>query len=256
MSGSYRQKKVAFTHGLLSLVLALGACGEPACPTGYARIPADGNYIKADECLARHEMRQINGLPEPIDAGERWKLPHDNARKACADIGYSLPSNDLWQAMARNAELVETNWQDGRILPSVTLSNGEILYHVGDSGWEQIGSTLTVNPQINGLKIEQLADAVQPALFSVGSGTKRTAKGQFGPSRTYSGNPGLGIATTYRNIYIMRGGDDQEPGLFGIAMNHGADGYGDDIAFRCACPLTKCKARARRASVPRNAPDR
>jgi hypothetical protein len=71
---------------------------------------------------------------------------------------------------------------------------------------------------------------------------KRTIKEQFGPAGSYK-NAGLGIAV-FRSKYIMRGGDDQDPGIFGFATNHGPDpeDNADDVGFRCACAWSECKS--------------
>ena len=200
--------------------LILSACKPiTECPKGFALIPADDIYLKQPQCMAQFEMREINGKPVSTKDGKRWKLSHTFAKIACEESSLKLISNDAWQAMARNAEKVQENWEKGKIKTSVTLSNNEKLYNVGDGGWEQIETLLSNDMNINKLKIEQL---------------RGVAKEIFGPKGIYT-DAGLGITTTYKHPYIMRGGDDQDPGLFGVAFNHGSKAMVDDIGFRCVC---------------------
>lgn len=188
-------------------------------------------------------MRNVEGKPYSTPQRGPWHLAHNPAKAACQKIGRDLPTNDLWQALVRNAEKQPVNWESGHMNPDVTLSNGATFYHVGDWVWEQVEFRLNKDPHINGLKIEKLPDkqGIFCRIFGFGC---QTPKDLFGPAGTYK-NAGLGVATTYYkgNPYIMRGGDDQDPGLFGVAMNHGpdADSNGDDVGFRCACPSASCK---------------
>lgn len=118
--------------------------GLPAksCPEGYVMVPASnisglGNpSAKAghpdwwldtskDFCVMKYPAKNVGGVAKSVPEQLPWvKIPRGiteadagSALKACKDIGvsYRLISNTQWQAVARNAENVASNWSGGAV---------------------------------------------------------------------------------------------------------------------------------------------
>ncbi len=221
-----------------------------ACPSGYARIPPDPVYKTERHCIAMYEMKNINNKPVSSPEGTVWNLAHYGAKEKCEELGHALPSNDLWQSMARNAEKIPENWTGGevgkgRMKTTVKIRNsiGEVtLYNVGDSVWEHVDGRIKKPLKKETTTIEELSPDLKEKKIKIEGYGKRRISEHFSPEGTYD-SAGLGIAV-FRSKYIMRGGDDQDPGIFGFATNHGPDPEhdADDVGFRCACRWEDCRS--------------
>jgi hypothetical protein len=132
------------------------------CPTNYVKIPAydansDGDlvdeYDTAEFCVMKYEAKvfnvtdnvavdngsaSLNGAktyrPDSRPDGTPWvniqrgtdgTIPN-SAWKGCKDLGayYDLLTNAQWQAIARNAETVSSNWSNGNSSASDSLNRG------------------------------------------------------------------------------------------------------------------------------------
>lgn len=243
------------------IALAAFALSLPAyagCPTGYVEVLKEvqggTTYLTQNYCVSRYEMRQGgDGKPLSTSTGEPWHLSNTASQAACESVaaGYNLPSNDVWQTISRQAEGVASNWSGGitgrgQLSTDVTLPNGAVLYDTGDGVWEHVGSgTISANPNILGMHIEQVNPVTNTTYTTVGGSASRKPKEQFGPAypsyndTTYAARLGI-VTTSYVGSTIMRGGDDSDPGLFGLALNHSANDGGGDVGFRCACSWYWC----------------
>lgn len=217
-----------------------------SCPQNYALIAPLAPYTTSHFLISQYEMRQgVNNLPEPTITGIPWHLPRNQAEASCQSIGMRLPTNAEWQTMARQAEYVAANWTGGQpgagfLKADITyLPNGSVLFNLGDSVWEQVAGDLTGETG-NGGPIYLVNGITNPATVTVG-GVSNSVKYHFGPQDgyvTYPYNPGLGILTNRYSQSIMRGGDDEEPGFFGTAVNHGPTDMSNDIGFRCVTSIS------------------
>ena len=101
------------------------------CPSNYIPVPALQGYSNAF-CIAKYEMRlgatasdppvsQATGVPSTIDQAD--------AIGQCQSLGtgYDLLNNDEWQVVARNIELVSSNWANDEIGNAGGLSQGFIF---------------------------------------------------------------------------------------------------------------------------------
>ncbi|WP_415063957.1 Ig-like domain-containing protein [Bdellovibrio sp.] len=103
------------------------------CPTNYILVPALAGYTTQDFCVAKYEMKDIGGVATSQAAFPPWEnIPRGSlpttvggAWKACRDLGanYDLISNAQWQTIARNIEMVPSNWSSG-IVGTGSLNRG------------------------------------------------------------------------------------------------------------------------------------
>lgn len=215
-------------------------------------VPKDGTYTKKNYCLSAYEMREVNGRAVSTNQGKPWTLSHTDAKAQCKKQGYILPHNDLWQAMGRNAERIGENWTGGfpgqgelhQDVKIQTSGGFATLFDVGGSMWEHVDGNLSGDPGVQKMRVQDMG---QGNMIRIGWSPRRNAKAHFGPAMEI--HPGqadmkLGFISGYdpRSKTIMRGGDSgdpldgghYDPGLFGVAMNHGPDDWADDSGFRCA----------------------
>ena len=89
------------------------------CPSNFVAVPALTGYTTDGFCVAKYEMKQddSNGAVSQAD-----DLPWSNIFKADAILGcttlgsgYDLITNDEWQTLARNIELVASNWNGNTV---------------------------------------------------------------------------------------------------------------------------------------------
>jgi hypothetical protein len=153
----------------------------------------------------------------------------------------SLPVNALWQSMARQAEVVDENWTGGTVgfgeLKTDLKINGATFYDVGDLHWEHVQGQ---SPEdFSAGYTYQLIDDDFTYMVNGLNGNHKFHFGHSAPHGTYGNNQSLGTNTNRYSSKIMRGGDDDEPGVFGAAMNHNGEAA-SDVSFRCACPKAYC----------------
>jgi hypothetical protein len=108
------------------------------CPQNYVDVPADPNFGTSDFCIAKFEMKNLNGSPESQAADLPWSgVTRDQAAAACASKGarYSLPDNNHWMTVARNIESVSWNWGGDLSLQEYGPSRG-VSNNTGTTGIE------------------------------------------------------------------------------------------------------------------------
>ena len=87
------------------------------CPSDFVPVPGLKNYTAEGFCVAKYEMKD-NGSNEAVSQVDDipWvDISKSDAKDKCVALGagYDLITNDEWQTLARNIELVESNWQKG-----------------------------------------------------------------------------------------------------------------------------------------------
>jgi len=87
------------------------------CPTGYINVPANSELeMLNDFCVAKFEMKKNRGFISSI-ASEfpEVNINRDDAKAQCKFLGpsYALITNQEWMTIARNIELVGSNWSSG-----------------------------------------------------------------------------------------------------------------------------------------------
>lgn len=97
------------------------------CPQGFVSVPLLEGYTTHSFCVAKYEIK-IDDSDHFVSQAEGAPYVHVNRNKAianCASMGegYDLITNDEWQAIARNIEQVDSNWQQG-IVGSGVLNKG------------------------------------------------------------------------------------------------------------------------------------
>ena len=124
---------INYSHCVLCVFLStFVACGPKGnfflpsfgCPDNYVRVPALSGYTDEDFCVSKYEMKDGGGgVPASTPDGNHYlNMSKNNILNLCAGIGpeYDLMTNDQWQTLARNIELVPKNWSSG------TVGQGEI----------------------------------------------------------------------------------------------------------------------------------
>ena len=112
------------------------ACEQSDCPLNFVLIPNLADYADTDFCVAKYEMKNDgSGKAVSKPQGKPWVLiTRSDAITKCTSRGshYDLMTNDEWQVVARNIELVGSNWSGG------TVGSGEI--NQGNNDYNNIGA--------------------------------------------------------------------------------------------------------------------
>ncbi|MBX3017235.1 MAG: hypothetical protein KF767_05055 [Bdellovibrionaceae bacterium] len=180
------------------------------CPTGYVLIPGNGTYGTSNFCMMQFEAKNVSGVATSQASVSPWhSISHYDARRRCQALGtgYDLPSNNHWQTMARNVELVAANWSSGTVgsgclyignagVSGVCSYNGTGApnYETGTSGTNRARARLRLS---NGQEIwdvsanvaEHIAGVYDANTSFVGGNVVNIDaphKSVFGPSGTYS----------------------------------------------------------------------
>jgi len=98
------------------------------CPANFVAVPSLQDYTTNSFCVMKYEAKN-DGSGNAIS--QAASLPYtsinrDNSITKCTDIGsgYDLITNDEWQSIARNIELVGSNWANGSVGGTEGLSTG------------------------------------------------------------------------------------------------------------------------------------
>lgn len=90
-----------------------------SCATGYVAVPPLEGYTDKAFCVMKYEAKEdTGGVPESVATGTPWvSIDQATAKSECNSVGtgYDLISNDEWQTLARNLELVAANWSGGTV---------------------------------------------------------------------------------------------------------------------------------------------
>jgi hypothetical protein len=221
---------------ILMLMLA-PAVNAAACKPGFVKVPALTGYTGQPYCvMARELANPATGLP--------WNfVSFTKLQSVCAVLSPNseLPTNTMWQGIARKAASLHANWTSGivgvgQLKTDITIPDGEggesTLYDFGDGHWEWVRGQAI---QIASGFIHSLTTG--GTLYTI-NGVTLTREGHYGDAaHCYSGTQ-CGVTTNQAASGIARGGDDDEPGFFGVASNHDPNyspGY-SDFSGRCAYP--------------------
>jgi hypothetical protein len=103
-----------------------GAHGQ--CPLGYLYVPRNPDYVRSSFCVMKYEARESpsGSVAISIPSDLPWRdLNRASAIAGCQANGplYDLVTNDEWQTIARNIELVAQNWREG-VAGGVASGNG------------------------------------------------------------------------------------------------------------------------------------
>ena len=103
------------------------------CPTNYSLVPGDPLYAPQDFCIAQFEARATASLITPTGVVIGNVLRDDaNAQCMALGAGYSLPSNEQWQMVARDIELTTENWSGWQMTAPSALNVGNYDIEQGD----------------------------------------------------------------------------------------------------------------------------
>ena len=202
------------------------------CPTDkgvYIHIPGNADYEDADFCVAKYEMKDVAGTAtSQVALTPSVSINKADAISECTELGtgYNLISNTQWQTIARNIELVPSNWENGVIgqdklntghsdnnptsicdasvvnvttncstldtdfkqKRTHTLSNLEVIWDFSGNvnEWVKDDNSAGVQYHTGSINIYALTSTSPTATGSLDDGVNRAAKGQFGPTGDYS----------------------------------------------------------------------
>ena len=108
------------------------------CPEDFVGVPSLTGYTTNSFCVMKYEAKNAGAAttgdatddtPVSQAAGTPWvSINRDSSITKCTDIDsngkYDLITNDEWQSVARNIELVGSNWANGSVGNAGGLSTG------------------------------------------------------------------------------------------------------------------------------------
>ena len=108
---------------------AVGSVGNDfICPSNFVAVPSLRGYTSHSFCIAKYEIKRNhqNELVFQPEGSPVMDISRNKAINKCQNRGarYDLVTNDEWQSMVRNIELVPANWFDGVIGSSLGLNQG------------------------------------------------------------------------------------------------------------------------------------
>ena len=105
------------------------------CPENFIAVPPLEGYTTNPFCVAKYEMKKDSNNAVSQPAGSPWaSITRDDSIKKCEGMGagYDLITNDEWQTLARNIELIDSNWAGGTV--------GSVAINVGHSEYPPSGN--------------------------------------------------------------------------------------------------------------------
>ena len=102
------------------------------CPANFVGVPSLTGYTTHSFCVMKYEAKK-NSSNNAISqaAGKPYRdINRDESITKCQNMGtgYDLITNDEWQSIARNIELVGSNWKNGTVRNQGGLSVGHSDY--------------------------------------------------------------------------------------------------------------------------------
>ena len=108
------------------------------CPANFVGVPSLTGYTTNSFCVMKYEAKNAGAAttsdttddtPVSQAAGTPWRnINRDDSITECTNIDsngkYDLITNDEWQSIARNIELVGSNWKNGTVGDTGGLSTG------------------------------------------------------------------------------------------------------------------------------------
>ena len=100
---------------------------EMGCPENFVLVPALEGYTAKDFCIMKYEAKNdgSGGAVSQSADVPYVNISRNDSITKCTDLGegYDLMTNDEWQSVARNIELVASNW-NANIVGSGSLNRG------------------------------------------------------------------------------------------------------------------------------------
>ena len=106
------------------------------CPENFVGVPSLTGYTTNSFCVMKYEAKNAGAAttsdttddtPVSQAASTPWvNINRNDSITECTDLGgkYDLITNDEWQSIARNIELVSSNWANGSVGNAGGLSTG------------------------------------------------------------------------------------------------------------------------------------
>jgi hypothetical protein len=97
---------------------AIGTLAPSPCPPGFVLVPPQSGYTSSAFCVMKYEAKSVGEVATSQAALTPWvNVSRDYARGKCQNLGvkYDLIDNNQWQSIARNIEIVATNWTNGAL---------------------------------------------------------------------------------------------------------------------------------------------
>ena len=100
------------------------------CPENFVGVPSLTGYTTNSFCVMKYEAKKdASGGAISQAASLPWvNISRNESITECTDLGgngkYDLITNDEWQSIARNIELVSNNWANGAVSDAGGLSTG------------------------------------------------------------------------------------------------------------------------------------
>ncbi len=98
------------------------------CPENYVSVPSLDGYTRNNFCIMKYEAKDDGeGNVLAIASGTPYiNISRDDAITKCQELGegFDLITNDEWQTVARNIELVGSNWKNSTVGDPGGLSTG------------------------------------------------------------------------------------------------------------------------------------
>ena len=109
---------------------ALSEEEDNSCPDNFVLVPPLQGYTTKSFCVAKYEMKNNEGKAVSQPKEIPWTISRNDSIKKCQAMGkgYDLITNDEWQTLARNIELVPSNWSEGSVGSQGGLSRGSSEY--------------------------------------------------------------------------------------------------------------------------------
>lgn len=217
-------------------LIATTASAVP-CKAGFVKVGAQPPYFGQAHCVMQRE------IAHPA-TGQAWNfVSFAKLQTVCAMLSSNaeLPTNTLWQGVARAASNNADNWTggavgSGQLKTDITVPNPDggnsIIYDFGAGHWEWVRGQAV---QITAGFIHQLAAG--GGNYTI-NGLVATLEAHYGDATHCTSTTQCGVTTNQAAGGIARGGDDSEPGFYGVASNHDPN-YGQgysDFSGRCAYP--------------------
>lgn len=129
---------------------------KTGCPQHFSLVAGNVLYSTEDFCVMKYEAKEHHegGSVEvrPLDLGPWTGRTLSQAKADCLDLGdrYDLISNNEWMTLAREVEMVESNWGGGDIGKNC-LKQGNIGLD-GDCGIDEGGDVINGNEEGRNLR--------------------------------------------------------------------------------------------------------
>ncbi len=99
----------------------------PVCAPAFVLVPPLDGYTNDNFCVMKYEAKSdgSGGIVSKASEAPHEQNVREDAINECKALGegYDLITNDEWQTLARNIELVEDNWSDGIIGSSLSAGH-------------------------------------------------------------------------------------------------------------------------------------